>query len=82
MEIDSDEFLDWLETLPCDQCGEKHLELIFLPHLEQHSTNNSFGYSPKINYSLAGMMTKFSAKEVQWPYLVCECGRVCQGKQD
>jgi hypothetical protein len=70
--VDSDDFLDWLETIPCDLCGKTEWELVFLPQW----VAKPFG-----TFSLSGSQMKMTMVETPWPYLVCECGRVCKGKE-
>lgn len=65
-----DNLLDSIENLPCDQCGKRELELIFLEEMIA---------KPMGTFSLSGVQMKVSANLLKWPYLVCECGRVCRG---
>ncbi len=74
MRVGSPEFLSWLAQTPCDVCAAYDLQLIWVPGLVIQSLGT---------YSLAGAMTKVSAREMLWPLLVCPaCHRVCRGQAD
>lgn len=59
--------------IPCRECGHAELRLEMRPRLISR---------PLGTWSLSGAQIKTSAREIQWPWCVCDhCGAESEGKQ-